>query len=158
MSSNEWSGPVLTWVGFLSRLPASTHGVDADLVDVLRGRLSRADERRFDALWVLSGLPWPYTAALVDVVVDLAVSHGFAGECRQLLGRMPFRVALDALPAIVAARLDGADYDEVRRLAELLEHVGLRDALAELCRRASESDDPDVREVAKDFAQTWAGQ
>jgi hypothetical protein len=43
------------------------------------------------------------------------------------------------------------DYDVYRRLAELLSHLGLHEALQELRRRAAASNDPDIREVAEDF-------
>jgi hypothetical protein len=37
-------------------------------------------------------------------------------------------------------------------MAELLDHLGLRKALKQLCSKAQGSDDPDVREVADSFS------
>ncbi|MEV6850423.1 hypothetical protein [Actinoplanes sp. NPDC051411] len=52
------------------------------------------------------------------------------------------------------ARLDLADDDEYRGLAELLKHLQAWEVLRELVKRARASADPQIREVADDLVET----
>jgi hypothetical protein len=89
--------------------------------------------------------------ALLDRLIELSLSHGWAFAARQAIASAWRTGSLPALPEKVIARLDHADDDEYRRLAELLEHLQAWDALHELVRRARAADDPHTREVAEDF-------
>lgn len=120
-----------------------------ELGDALR---SGADRR--DALFLLSLLDIEYTSELLPEVVRAALSHGDAGEARRVLGALDADEAAELVPPAVRAVLaDEPDDDAYRRMAELLDHLGLAQALAELCEAAAASDDPDVQEVAEDFGR-----
>jgi hypothetical protein len=57
------------------------------------------------------------------------------------------------LPRVLASWLDrpDADYADYRRAAELFRHLGQGELLAEVVRRAGDSSDKDILEVAEDF-------
>ncbi|GAA2288406.1 hypothetical protein GCM10010402_52990 [Actinomadura luteofluorescens] len=70
------------------------------------------------------------------------------------MGRLTWSEAKEIVPPAVWRLLDDAgDGDDFRRMAELLDHLGLYEALQELCARAGVSTDDDVREVAEDFGR-----
>jgi hypothetical protein len=66
---------------------------------------------------------------------------------RQILGRLLYREVRARVPPLV----DGADDHDFRRFAELLEYLGLGEALEALCVRAEAHPDEGVREVAVEF-------
>ncbi len=102
------------------------------------------------ALEFLAGFP-DDVPELLDRLIPLSISHGWAGAVRAAL-TVPYRMGdLPGLDRDVLARLDAADDDEFRRLAELLDHLRAWTALAELVERAAGSPDPNIRAVADDF-------
>lgn len=113
----------------------------------------RSDKSWHGTLMLLELADTRCTEALIDDLVRISVSDRLNTRISNLLGRLSHRKAEQLIPPVVWALLDnpGADYYDYRRLAELLDHLGLADALAELCARAAASDDPDMREVAEDF-------
>ena len=104
------------------------------------------------ALAFLAALP-DDVPAVFDRLLELSLSHAWAFAARQAIAPAWRAGGLAELPQKVISRLDHADADEYRRLAELLEHIQARDTLRELVRRAKASADPQVREVADDFAE-----
>ncbi|MGH6653974.1 MAG: hypothetical protein ACRDVE_02080 [Actinocrinis sp.] len=117
----------------------------------LRAALTSGDDRR-DALFLLGLLDLDYTRDLVPELVGAALSHRDAGEARRALGALEADTAGELVPPAVRALLEAQpDDDAFRRMAELLDHLGLEDALAELCEAAAASEDPDIQEVAQDF-------
>jgi hypothetical protein len=62
---------------------------------------------------------------------------------------------IPAMKQLVPPLLETADYDDYRRLAELLAHVNAWELLGELTRRALASADPDTREVGDDFTSSY---
>ncbi|GIE85766.1 hypothetical protein [Actinoplanes regularis] len=104
------------------------------------------------ALEFLAVLPEDVPAVL-DRLIELSLSHGWALAARQAIAPAWRTGRLGELPQKVMALLDHADEDEYRRLAELLDHIQARDVLRELVNRAKTSADPDIREVAEDFAE-----
>jgi hypothetical protein len=123
----------------------------AGLTRELRDALSGGVDRR-DALFLLGLLDPQYTGDLVPEVVRAALSHSDAAEARRALGALDADEAAELVPPAVQAVLEAEpDDDAYRRMAELLDHLGLEDALAELCEAAAASEDPDVQEVAEDF-------
>jgi hypothetical protein len=117
----------------------------------LRSALGKPGERRA-AITVLGVLSESFTRNLVPEIVAVALSHREALAARQLLGRLSYSAAAKSVPPAVWGQLENTgDYDAYRRMAQLLEHLGMADALRELCRRAAASNDSDVREVAVDF-------
>jgi hypothetical protein len=149
-SGDSWQRAVAALVT-LSSLLAELRSDYAAFRARLEGALQNA-EQEVHALFLLGVLETDYTAGLVDCLVATALTHGKALFARQLLGRLPYAQAAELVPPAVWRQLDATgDDDAYRRLAELLQHLGLRDALRELCERAMASPDPDTREVGEDF-------
>lgn len=108
---------------------------------------------RRDVLTILEVLSPDYSRSSLDTLLGVALSVRDTLTVRELLGRLPYSEAKAVVPGAVWRLLDEEDDgDAYRRMAELLDHLGLNDALKELCRRAYDSIDPDVREVASDYA------
>lgn len=106
--------------------------------------------QRRTSLVLLTLLDPEQTALVVDQIVPLAASDRDALLVRQVLGRLPWHRLRQLVPPVVDMLLDEADDHDYRRYAELLDHLGLFDALEELRARASESSDPGIREVAEE--------
>jgi hypothetical protein len=122
--------------GTLARIRAALHGVPD----------------RHGALTLLGSLETDYTGELAPDLVGIALSHRYALQARQALGRLPAAEARQVVPPAVWAQLEATgDDDAYRRMAELLDHLGLAGALGTLCETAAASPDPEVREVAEDF-------
>jgi hypothetical protein len=109
--------------------------------------------QRACALDLLAALPED-VPALLDDLVDLSLSHGWALAARRAVGALPRDGLEPLLEPLVLERLDSADGDEYRRLAELLVHVGAWDLLGRLVDRAREAEDPGTREVADDVTRS----
>jgi hypothetical protein len=123
----------------------------ATTLTLLREALTGVTDRR-RALILVSVLPTEYTGALADVLVERALSHRDALLVRQIFGRLPRHEVVSVVPAAVWGQLAKApDFDEYRRLAELLDYLGLDDALRRLCEVALESPDPEIRAVGTEF-------
>lgn len=101
------------------------------------------------ALWYLREF-YDGTPALLEPLVDAALSERTALWARQAIARVSSDRLVPELEPIVLARLDGADDLDYRRLAELLAHVQAWPVLHKLVLRALASDDPDTREVGDD--------
>lgn len=114
----------------------------------------RSPEGEAAALLVLGLLEIDYSEALVDQLVSASLSHRNALRARQILGRLHHDQAERIVPSAVWRQLQETDdYDAYRRMAELLSHLGLYDALSQLSAQALRSGDPDIREVGEDFAR-----
>ncbi|MCP9948064.1 hypothetical protein [Actinomadura madurae] len=123
--------------------------------DRLRSAL-REPEQEVQAILLLQTLSVELTKALIDIVLEHALRDRYTLLIRNLLGRLAWSEAREIVPPAVWRLLDNAtDGDDFRRMAELLDHLGLYEALQELCVRASDSIDEDVREVAGDFGR-WS--
>jgi hypothetical protein len=122
----------------------------AETVERIRRGLIGGGERWL-ALTILLHLETDFIADVIEPLVAVSVSHRYARLTREVLGRLPYDHAAELVAPVVLSRLDDADDDEYRRLAELLDHLGLYDALGQLCLRAAGSDDPHIKEVAVDF-------
>jgi hypothetical protein len=120
----------------------------------LRTALRRPEEA-VRAILLLETLGTTPTKALVDDLLVLALQERRTMLIRNLLGRLPWREAKEIVPPAVRRLLDDDmdDSDAYRRMAELLYHLDLDEALHELCARAEDSIDPDVREIAADFGR-----
>jgi hypothetical protein len=142
-------------VGRVAALAADMSALGRDqaaLLDRLAVALADPGERGL-ALDLLGFLGTDYTVALTGRLVAVSLSHRDALKVRQVLGRVPAGDAVRVVPPAVWSQLaETSDDDAYRRLAELLQHLGLAEALGQLCARAAASGDPDVREVGADFA------
>jgi hypothetical protein len=120
-------------------------------IESARSALMHVDQRR-EALLLLGCLGTDLTAELTDSLLRVALSDRDTVRVRNLLGRLPRKENTELVPNAVWQLLDKVDDgDAYRRMAELLHHLGLDEALRDLCARARESIDPDIREVAEAF-------
>jgi hypothetical protein len=149
--------PTAAWLeavsaaGSLASAAASLRRNETETVGLLGNALRGATERDA-AILVLRYLGDSFIRNLVGDLVTLALSHRNALAARQLLGQLSHSDSVELVPPAVWNQLDETgDYDAYRRMAELLKHLGLDAALGGLCRRAADSDDEDIREVAADF-------
>jgi hypothetical protein len=93
--------------------------------------------------------------ALLPELVELSTSHRWALDARQAIARIPRDRLLPLLEPLILDRLDSADDDEYRRFAELLAHIEAWELLGRLAARGLASNDPDTREVAQDFTESY---
>jgi hypothetical protein len=135
-------------------LVQAAHALQADrtaAVALLTGELGSASRRRL-AMIVLGVLPTEYTVEVADLLVDASTSDRDALLVRQIFGRLPRGQVVDVVPpAVWRFVAQGADYVEYRRLAELLDYLALDDALRLLCEVALDNDDPETREVGREY-------
>ncbi|MEV5707997.1 hypothetical protein [Actinoallomurus sp. NPDC052274] len=118
------------------------------------GEALKTFETRDEALLLLETLGTDITEALVPPLLRAALRVRDTLLVRQLLGRLPNSAAEAAVPLAVRKLLDeAAEGDDYRRMAELLDHLGLDAALRDLCVRARDSIDEEIREVAEDFGR-----
>ena len=132
----------------VSRLPRDEHRT----ARLAMSTLAKLDERRATLIALLSLDP-AVSLDLVDrLVLIAAMSHRDALVVRQILGRLPRVQLTDPLAAVVTTRLQTADDDEYRRLAELARHLGQEALLRDVVRSALASSDRHIREVGSDFS------
>ncbi|MEV6131990.1 hypothetical protein AB0M05_35260 [Streptomyces violaceusniger] len=105
-----------------------------------------------DVLFLLKTLDPDFTVVLVEPLLEVACTVRFTSRVRELLGRLPHSEARVVVPPAVWKMLNRSDDSNAyRRMAELFDHLGLAVELQELCVRASENIDEDIREVGEDF-------
>ncbi len=115
------------------------------LVDALR-----SPGQRPAALELLEFLPEAESRAYLAELVALASwVHGDILAARHLIGRMDREWVMGRIDAVVVSMLD--DEESYRRFAELYVELG-GDLLSSHLRRCAEHADPEVREIAADFA------
>lgn len=115
----------------------------------LRERL-RAPERQA-ALFVLLIVDVTVVAQLVPELFTALLRPRDTELVRGILGRLPRDARQPLVRSEVARRIETADDDEYRRIAELLYDLGQHDDLRDLVARALAHSDPDIREVGQDF-------
>ena len=121
-------------------------------IDCLRSALTDFSARD-PALTVLGILSTDYTVKLIDDLVVVALRTRYTLQIRNLLGRLAYQQAEALVPLAVWRLLEAeSDGDAYRRMAELLDHLGLKDALDQLFIQARNSIDEDAREMAEDFS------
>lgn len=110
---------------------------------------------RREALLVVGLLDASFTVGLIGELLTVSLSDRDVVRVRNLLGRLPRSEVESIIPPAVFKLLekeeDGYAY---RRMAELLDYMGLNSALGALCMRARDSIDEEVREVAQDFGSS----
>lgn len=96
-----------------------------------------------------------FTVALLDDLLFLAGHDGNFHSVAELLGRLAHEDAQKLVPPAVAKRLEleDADYGDWFRMADLLNYLGLYDALRELVAKARDHIDGDVRELADTYGE-----
>lgn len=94
-------------------------------------------------------------SAVLPELVAWSTSHRWALAARQAIDRIPRDRLLPQLEPLILDRLDSADDDEYRRIAELLAHIKAWELLGQLAARGLTSDDPHTREAAEDFMESY---
>ncbi|RKS08930.1 hypothetical protein DFP74_4656 [Nocardiopsis sp. Huas11] len=110
--------------------------------------------QRGAALDFLTGLS-DDVPALLDDLVDLALSPGWALATRRAIGTIPHDDLVPLLEPLVLEHLETANEDDYRRLTELLVHVEAWDLLGRLVAHGLEADAPDTREAADDLMESY---
>jgi len=119
--------------------------------EVLAAALQGSNWDRGAALSLLEVLP-DDVPELLDQLVEQATSHRWALASRRAIASGRREAVTPLLRQIIRKRLETADVDDYRRLAELLRHMNDEEALSALVQKAGSLDDPDMQEVAQDFA------
>jgi hypothetical protein len=127
-------------------------GHEDEAVRTYRAALWRL-RMRGQTLRYLGSTSTEFTVALVDDLLIIAGNDGDFGSVAELLGRLAFDHAQELVPPAVFKRLeaDDVDYGDWFRMADLLNYLGLYDALRELVAKARDHIDGDVREVASTY-------
>jgi hypothetical protein len=147
-----WAG-VTAAEQHVARARARFHQYAQDQVPTLRAALR--SRNRWDTKAALTYLAefGQYVPELLDDLVELAMSIGWALYARRAIAHGPSDAVAAGLERIMRAKLVGQpDPDDVRRLAETLDQAGPAYALAELVEWARASENEEIREVAADFS------
>jgi hypothetical protein len=104
------------------------------------------------ALYLLMIVDVDMTRQVLPELLQAGLRHRDAVLVREIIGRLPRRVLAIDLPPLIEDRMSTADEDEFRRMAELLDHLGLVEALNSIVQQAMEGDDPGIRDAAEDFS------
>jgi hypothetical protein len=139
----------------LARRRADFHQHARDQTTILAQALRGGGWDASAALWYLREF-YDGTPALLEPLVNAALSDRSALWARQAIARVSSDRLFPELERIVPAQLEDADDLDYRRLAELLVHVQAWTILHKLVLRALASDDADTREVGEDFT-AWHG-
>jgi hypothetical protein len=116
----------------------------------LRRELHSSD--RLTALYILRIMEHEYTVALMNDLVEVSLSESAMFRVWETLGRLSHTDLERLVPAAVRQVLEEEDdVDAYQRLAGLLSHLGLTDALRELCQRALASDAPETQAVGEEY-------
>ena len=122
-------------------------------LELLKEALAGVSDRRV-ALLLLLHLGQDYVLGVADHLVRISLSYRDAMLTRQILGSLPHDEIARVVPRYVWAVLDEEDDgDAYRRLAELLQYLGLFESLQELSERAILSGDLEIREVGQEFGR-----
>lgn len=148
-SADGWDDAQTRVLALYADLRRLSHTGEATVAAL--GRALADVTRRRGALLVLAQLDGAVTVELIAPVVEASLSHRDALLAREVVARLPYRQYARHVPPQIDRLLADADHDTYRRLAELLDHLGLHDELDRLCALAATHPDPDVREVAEDF-------
>lgn len=106
------------------------------------------------ALTVLRDAPVELVMDLVDLIFLRATrTHGHVALARQVIARLDPGWLFLALPPLVKERLNApeADWEDYRRIAEVLKDLDQLVILEQLVALARTSADPDILEVADDY-------
>lgn len=148
--AEHWSRAVDA-AGALIRAVHAVQEDEAAAVALLEAQLRSASARQI-ALFVLGTMRTGFTVALADLLIEASISHRDAVQVRQLFGRLPRHEIVEVVPpAVWRFVAQDADHDAYRRLAELLDHLAIDDALRLLCEVALDSDDEETREVGREY-------
>lgn len=115
------------------------------------GRALRDAVLRRNALRVLLNVDPGLTLGLIEEVVHASTSHKDALLAREALARLPHETARRLVIPVIVPLAHEADAEDLRRYAELLEHLGMYDTLRDLAATALRRDDIDMREIGEDY-------
>lgn len=136
----------------LVRHSPNLRGHEEEGVRTLRSVLRKSDLDHM-AFRYLATTSLEFTVALIDDLLYLAGSDGYTLNVAELLGRLSYENAKELVPPAVDRMLEGegVDYGDWFRMADVLNYLGLYDALRALVARARDHIDGDVRELADSY-------
>jgi len=105
------------------------------------------------ALRFMRGFPED-TPALLDQLVDLALSGGWGREAIDAIRAARSRIDPILMTEIVKSFLSDGDAEDYLRLAEMAAEAEAWQALGAVIAAAAASDDPEKQEVAREFAES----
>lgn len=138
----------------LERGFSNLRGHEEEGIRTLRAALRGRDlGLTFSAFRYLATTSREFTVALIDDLLYLAGSDRYTIVVAELLGRLPFDEVRKLVPPAADRVLerDDADYGDWFRMADVLNYLGLYDALRALVARARDHIDGDVRELADSY-------
>ena len=131
---------------------------DEDVSSLVRQAVADGSWSVYWLLPRIDGWRQGVTLSAADELLDRALTERSALGVRQILGALRHADVERVIVPLVMERLgdpDRPDADwDYRRYAELLDHLGLTEPLLELVAKASTSRNPEVREIADDYATT----
>ncbi|MGW1639704.1 hypothetical protein [Streptomyces lavendulae] len=95
--------------------------------------------------------------ALIRPLVDLSLSARWAQPAIEAIRAARKRIEPALFVGLALERLSDGEAEDYLMLANMLAQVEAWVALCELLRRASESADPEIREVSHDFTERYGG-
>ncbi|GIF24010.1 hypothetical protein BJ973_004622 [Actinoplanes tereljensis] len=134
----------------LARARAEFHRHAQSRPEILAGALRGSSWERGAALSFLETLP-DDVPELLDVLIDNAMAPGWALAARRAIAAGRPEAISPLIKKASAERSLNADAEDCRRLAELLEHLGESDCLADLLQAAGRQGDPEYLEIVEDF-------
>ncbi|MEV6675195.1 hypothetical protein [Streptomyces sp. NPDC051162] len=93
----------------------------------------------------------------LELLVDLSLSIGWAQQAWEAILPARREIDLSRFTEIVLRHLSDGDAEDYLRLADMLTHVEAWEILGVVIERARESDDPEIRQVADDFTESYGG-
>lgn len=136
------------------RSNANLRGHEDEAVRTFRAALrGRELNLTATALTYLATTSTEFTVALIDDLLYMAGSDRYTIAVAELLGRLSYEDLRKLVPAAVerALEVDDVDYGDWFRMADVLNYLGLYEALRALVDKARDHIDGDVRELADSY-------
>nr|WTB34676.1 hypothetical protein OG781_38975 [Streptomyces sp. NBC_00830] len=94
---------------------------------------------------------------LLELLADLSLSLGWAQPAWEAIRAARKEIAPSRFVEIAARHLSDGEVEDYVRLANMLAQVEAWEALGALIKRALESSDLEIQEVAHDFTESYGG-
>ncbi|MFD5931737.1 hypothetical protein [Streptomyces sp. NPDC060333] len=152
---NEWRALVEAEQE-VARCRAELNRLSSRVESLRKAMSSRSAWDRSTALEFLRLFPED-VPELLDLLADLSLSPGWAQPAREAIRAASREIAPYRFVEIVARYLSDGEAEDYVMLANMLTHVEAWEALGALIKRALESGDLEIKEVAHDFTESYSG-
>ncbi|MFI0737463.1 hypothetical protein ACH4PU_05005 [Streptomyces sp. NPDC021100] len=95
---------------------------------------------------------------LLDLLVDVSMSTGWTVPACETIRAARQEIDQSRFVRVALECLSGGEVDDYLRLADVLVEVEAWEALAAVIGKAAESDDPEIREASRSFAESHGGK